>query len=70
MDFKVGDLVRLKDYPNDPLGDIPTRPRPVAIVVSIAAAWLNRMQIEYICNGSREMMDPRYFEVVSKNETR
>ena len=60
MDFKVGDLVALKDYPNG----------PVAIVISIAAAWLNRMQIEYVRDGSREMMDPRYFKVVSRNETR
>ena len=60
MEFKVGDLVALKDYPNG----------PVAIVISVAAAWLNRMQIEYICDGSREMMDPRYFKVVSRNETR
>ena len=60
MEFKVGDLVALKDYPNG----------PVAIVISIAAAWLNRMQIEYVRDGSREMMDPRYFKVVSRNETR
>jgi len=60
MNFKVGDLVRLKDYPNG----------PVAIVISVAAAWLNRMQIQYVGDSSREMMDPRYFKVVSKNETR
>ena len=58
MEFKVGDLVALKDYPNG----------PVAIVISIAAAWLNRVQIEYVRDGSREMMDPRYFKVVSRNE--
>ena len=60
MNFKVGDLVTLKDYPNG----------PVAIVISVAAAWLNRMQIEYICDGEREMIDPRHLKVVSKDATR
>ncbi len=60
MDFKVGDLVALKDYHNG----------PVAIVLSTAALWLNRMQIEYICDGEREMIDPRHLKVVSRNETR
>ena len=58
--FEVGDLVALKDYPNG----------PVAIVLSTTAAWLNRMQIEYVRDGSREMIDPRHMKVVSRNASR
>ena len=58
--FQVGDLVTLKHHPGAPL----------AVVVSLDAIVFDRIQIEYVRDGSREMIDPRHMKVVSRNASR
>jgi len=61
MDFKVGDLVTPKDHPGAPL----------AIVISTECIpMFNRMQIQFVKSDRSEMVSPKNFKVVSRNETR
>ena len=59
-EFKVGDLVTLKNFRGNPAA-----PPPLAIVVSLAAYYLDRILIQHL-NGTRpEMAAPEHWRVVS-----
>jgi hypothetical protein len=57
--FEVGDLVTLKHYPGSPIG----------VVVSLATLMFNRMMIVFN-DGTREMVEPGHWKVVSRNAIR
>ena len=59
--FQVGDLVTPKHHPGAPL----------AIVISTECIpMFNRMQIQFVKSDRSEMVSPKNFKVVSRNETR
>ncbi len=62
--FQVGDLITLKHYGTG------KTPAPLAMVVSLDALVLGRIQIQF-CDSSRaEMAAPEHWKVVSRNENR
>lgn len=60
MGFQVGDLVTLRHYPG----------APIAMVVSLAALELNRIQIQYFDGSLPQMASPENWIIVSRNENR
>ena len=59
--FKVGDLVRLKKFADDPLRN------HVAIVLNVGATMLfDRMKIQFFSSDRPEMADPLHWELVSR----
>ena len=59
--FQVGDLVTPKDHPGAPL----------AIVISTECmSSFNRMQIQFVTSDRPEMVYPKHWKVVSRNENR
>jgi len=63
-DFQVGDLVTLKHYGSG------TEPAPIAMVTSLEAIALDRIQIQFFDTDRPEMAAPRHWKLVSRNEDR
>ena len=61
MNFQVGDLVTLKDYPGAP---------PAIVISTECMSWFNRMQIHFVKSDRPEMVSPKNWKVVSRNENR
>jgi hypothetical protein len=59
-DFQVGDLVTLKHHRGNP-----DAPPPLAVVVSLAAYYLDRIQIQFFDTSGPEMAAPEHWIVVS-----
>jgi len=62
--FQVGDLVTLKHYGSG------TEPAPLAMVTSLEAIALDRIQIQFFDQDRPEMAAPRHWKVVSRNASR
>ena len=60
-EFKVGDLVTVKKFRDNPV----SMPPPLAIVVSLEALAFDRIMIQHLNGALREMAAPEHWRVVS-----